>query len=1254
MSETIGEALIVIGADARNFARDVGNATQPVMKRLGRTLSDALATPLKVGAAATGAAVAGILTTTINKGFNRLVAIDSAQARMRGLGYTTAEVGQIMDSVSESVTGTAFGLDEAATAAALMLTSGVEMGEGLDAALAGIVGTAAAAGTSLSDIGGIWQKVAAQNRLSTEQLNQLTERGVNGLAALADHYGITQEAAREMVTAGEVDFENFNAAMTANMGEMAASMGESFEGLRSNVVAGFGRLGAAVLEPVVEGMKPVMGAIVDQMREVTPAVQEALEPLSPRITAFFENMAEAILAIDVPGLFDSMGDAVDRFGGLLAPLSGLALGAFGPFLADLPVVGRLFSGLTGPVGLVIGLLVTMWRESTALQDAVGVLFAALSEGAGALGPLFEVLGDLVTVLAGTLGDMLANAIVTILPIAEQLLEVMGPVLVAALEGVVGMIERLSPLLITLSPVIVGLVAAFKAYSAIMATVTAVKAGYAAASYGAAGATYAQGAAAKAGAVAQRVLNAAMRANPIGLVITAITALVGALVWFFTKTETGKRIIQAVWGAIQSAIGAVVDWFQNTVLPILQSVWDAIVSGFEWVKGAVSAVGDALQAAWQAVGDAFGWVYDTLVQPAIDGFLAAVGWLRDNVLPIFKAIGDGFAAVGKFIWDVYSNVIGLAFDLVAFAATWLWENALRPVFNAIKTGFSAVASWFSDRADDIAALWDAMVAALQTAWAWLDANVFQVFRRVIASLRDWVNARVMDIRRIWEGIKSAFRAVWDWIDRNVFSVFRTGIDNLKTNIGLAVDGAKAAWDTLKASFRAVWDWIKSNVFDRFTGGLDTLKGWVEDSVDRIGRLWRGVANLMREPINWVINTVWNNGLKAAFDNVARAINSDKRLPAAPTIPRFATGGLARRGWAIVGEEGPELVNFTAPGRVYTAEQTRRMLAGPSNPLTGQWSENDPPHGGVGQWFSDRWSDIKRGASAVGGVIRDAAGNVIEWARGGLAELADIILTPIFNTVSRTVGRWGDMGRLGGDAITNVKDRMVEWIRGKDEEANVPQDPGGRSLRGARPYVNAAAFALADMVGGIRTMQAFNQSMAGGHPRGLAVDFIDSVSKLNALANAIIRVGGFDRFNYMAWQGRLWSPGRGWRPQGRGFGNDPFHRWHLHAEWFDKGGLLKKGWNVVYNGTGSDEQVANITGLVERLRRGALDVKVPEVAQRHSDSLLQRMRDGRVTLSKDDMDYLADRLAEKLWPMARAADHVNDFASMGRTRLRMGGV
>ena len=51
-----------------------------------------------------------------------------------------------------------------------------------------------------------------------------------------------------------------------------------------------------------------------------------------------------------------------------------------------------------------------------------------------------------------------------------------------------------------------------------------------------------------------------------------------------------------------------------------------------------------------------------------------------------------------------------------------------------------------------------------------------------------------------------------------------------------------------------------------------------------------------------------------------------------IGKHANGGVAR-GWSIVGEHGPELVNFSDYGRVYTADQTRSMLtSGTQTPVT----------------------------------------------------------------------------------------------------------------------------------------------------------------------------------------------------------------------------------------------------------------------------------------------------------------------------------
>ena len=54
----------------------------------------------------------------------------------------------------------------------------------------------------------------------------------------------------------------------------------------------------------------------------------------------------------------------------------------------------------------------------------------------------------------------------------------------------------------------------------------------------------------------------------------------------------------------------------------------------------------------------------------------------------------------------------------------------------------------------------------------------------------------------------------------------------------------------------------------------------------------------------------------------------RLYGAAEGRKFAAGGYAAPGWALVGERGPELVNFSDPARVYTADQTRAALDGRS--------------------------------------------------------------------------------------------------------------------------------------------------------------------------------------------------------------------------------------------------------------------------------------------------------------------------------------
>lgn len=110
--------------------------------------------------------------------------------------------------------------------------------------------------------------------------------------------------------------------------------------------------------------------------------------------------------------------------------------------------------------------------------------------------------------------------------------------------------------------------------------------------------------------AQWLWNAALTANPIGLIVIAIAAFVGAILWLWNN----------------------VDWFRNGVT----KAWEAIKTG------------------WQ-------WMYDNVIKPGIDAFGAAFRWLWNNVLmPVTRLILNGFAnltdGLATFL-DMLGNIPG---------------------------------------------------------------------------------------------------------------------------------------------------------------------------------------------------------------------------------------------------------------------------------------------------------------------------------------------------------------------------------------------------------------------------------------------------------------------------------------------------------------------------------------------------------------------------------------------------------------------
>ena len=132
----------------------------------------------------------------------------------------------------------------------------------------------------------------------------------------------------------------------------------------------------------------------------------------------------------------------------------------------------------------------------------------------------------------------------------------------------------------------------------------------------------------------------------------------------------------------------------------------------------------------------------------------------------------------------------------------------------------------------------------------------------------------------------------------------------------------------ATLKTGWDSIVSSITNFGQNMLTEQKSFSERCKDLYNDLANSILNTMTKIImqGLVMKAIFSMfpGMGGGGDTISLESLTGQR-GVLSTLPPFANGGVAN-GWALVGEEGPELVNFSQPGRVYTAEQTAAALNG----------------------------------------------------------------------------------------------------------------------------------------------------------------------------------------------------------------------------------------------------------------------------------------------------------------------------------------
>lgn len=198
------------------------------------------------------------------------------------------------------------------------------------------------------------------------------------------------------------------------------------------------------------------------------------------------------------------------------------------------------------------------------------------------------------------------------------------------------------------------------------------------------ATKAASAATKLWAAAQWVLNAAMSANPVGLIIAGIVALVAVVVILWKKCETFRKIVTAVFQAALRIIRKVWDWVSKNwpmLLAILTGPFGLavalIIKHRDKILAALRAVWEWIRSTWAKLTSLLVAPYNAakaLVKAAIDAYLdilrGVLTWLRNTWSTLVDLVTAPFETAARLldtiiggIGDIFEDVFGAVLDAV---------------------------------------------------------------------------------------------------------------------------------------------------------------------------------------------------------------------------------------------------------------------------------------------------------------------------------------------------------------------------------------------------------------------------------------------------------------------------------------------------------------------------------------------------------------------------------------------------------------